>query len=97
MNLMRIQEIKNSTVPFPLFLTSEPPKDSYERLYEQSSNVTSAIYVEDIFGNTPLGMPETVTIIRETADGVITSAVYEVAESYKSVSGSNLSTNIKDN
>lgn len=70
---IRIQQIKNTTLPLPLF-------------YYEDDNVHSiiqAMYISNISENNPMLMPETITVVRESASGLKTTAVYQMITAIK--------------
>ncbi len=70
---IRVQEIKQSSMPFPLFY--------YE--HGDPECITQAIYVTDVGGTNPLIMPQTLTLTRETGNGITTIGVYQLVSTVK--------------
>jgi len=70
---LRIEEIKKSSMPFPLFY--------YE--HGDPEFITQAIYVTDIGGSSPLVMPQSITLSRETGVGSTTIGIYQLVSTVK--------------
>ncbi len=70
---LKIQQIKNTTIPFPLFL--------YEG--EDADNITQAIYVSELSDNNAMILPETITLIKENGIGITTTAIYQMVSAVK--------------
>lgn len=71
----RIDEIVKGSIPFP-FLMSDNGTDNPE-------NVSQVVYVDELGPETPLMLPSSITIVKEGADGWVTTGYYELVESVK--------------
>lgn len=70
---LKVQRIKNTTIPLPLFL--------YEG--DDYSNITQAIYISEMSDNNAMILPETITIVKENGIGLKTTAVYQMVNAVK--------------
>lgn len=70
---LKIQQIKNTSIPFPLFL--------YEG--DDVDNVTHSIYIEEMSENNAMILPETITVVRENGIGLKTTAIYQMVNAVK--------------
>lgn len=70
---VRIEEIKNNSIPFPLFYYEE----------EDLDNVSSALYITNMDGNSPLNMPNTFQVVKEDDNKLFTIATYVLESTYK--------------
>lgn len=70
---LKVQRIKNTTIPLPLFL--------YEG--DDYSNITQAIYISEMSDNNAMILPETITIVKENGIGLKTTAVYHMVTAVK--------------
>lgn len=68
---LRIENIKNTTVPFPLFLEND------------TGELTQAIYVSEIHEMNAMLVPQSFTVVKECAAGVKTTAIYALVEAVK--------------
>jgi fructosamine-3-kinase len=68
---LRIENIKNSSVPFPLFFVNE------------SDDIIQAMYISEIHEMNAMLVPEGFTITKESASGMKTTAVYQLVEALK--------------
>jgi len=73
---IRVEEIKNKSIPFPLFY--------YE--HGDPEFITQAIYIQNVEGINPLTVPQTISVVRETANGVKTTATYQLIHATKTPS-----------
>ena len=67
----RIKKIKNTSVPFPLFFAND------------SEDVVQAIYVSEIHEMNAMLVPQSFTVVKESASGVKTTAIYQLIEAVK--------------
>jgi hypothetical protein len=72
---LRLNQIKNSTLPMPLFLYED----------EDEENITQAFYISDMSDFGHMLLPEFFVVTRETGNGVITTGTYQLVESVKEV------------
>jgi hypothetical protein len=68
---LRIEKIKNTSVPFPLFFSNA------------SEDVVQAIYVSEMHEMNAMLVPQSFTIVKESAAGVKTTAIYTLVEAVK--------------
>ncbi len=68
---LRIEHIKNSSVPFPLFFSND------------SEDVVQALYVSEIHEMNAMLVPQSFTVVKESASGVTTTAIYTLVEAVK--------------
>jgi hypothetical protein len=68
---LRIENIKNSTIPFPLFFAND------------SEDIVQAIYVSELHDMNAMLVPQGFTIVKESAAGVRTTAIYQLVEAVK--------------
>ena len=68
---LRIENIKNSSIPFPLFFSNE------------SDDIIQAIYVSEIHEMNAMLIPQAFTVIKESASGIKTTAIYQLIEAVK--------------
>ena len=68
---LRIEKIKNTSVPFPLFFAND------------SEDVVQAIYVSEIHEMNAMLVPQSFTVVKESASGVKTTAIYQLIEAVK--------------
>lgn len=71
---LRIEEIKNTSIPFPLFYFEHGDPEF----------ITHAIYISNVLGTNPLTMPQSLVVTRETGNGTVTTAVYQLVQATKS-------------
>jgi hypothetical protein len=70
---LKIQQIKNTAIPFPLFL--------YEG--DDIENITQAIYISELSDNNAMILPETITVVKENGIGIKTTAIYQMVNAVK--------------
>jgi len=70
---IRIQQIKNTTLPLPLFYYDE----------DNENYITQAMYISNISENNSMFMPSTITVVRESSTGLKTTAVYKMVTAIK--------------
>jgi len=70
---LKVQKIKNTSIPFPLFLYEG---DDYD-------NITQAIYISEMSENNAMILPETITVVKENGVGIQTTAIYQMVSAVK--------------
>lgn len=79
---LRIEAIKNISIPFPLFIEDNDTED-----------INQAVYITNIVGFNPLLLPQTIVITRETGNGIITNGVYQLVQATKAPTNVNIQDN----
>lgn len=70
-NPLRIENIKNTTVPFPLFFSND------------NEDIVQAMYISELHEMNAMLVPQSFTIVKESASGVKTTAIYQLVEAVK--------------
>ena len=70
----RVEEIAENSIRFPLFMNNGAENDT--RIFQ-------ALYIDELGPTSPLLMPSSISIVRETADGWSTIGHYELVETVK--------------
>jgi hypothetical protein len=68
---LRVENIKNSTVNLPLFFANE------------QEDIVQALYISEIHEMNAMLVPQSLTIIKENAGGIKTTAIYQLVEAVK--------------
>jgi hypothetical protein len=68
---LRIENIKNSTINFPLFFAND------------AEDIVQAIYISEIHEMNAMLVPQSLTIVKENAIGIKTTAIYQLVEAVK--------------